>query len=143
MFLSFLFVMIQFAMLGMIALTGPLFPNDPVLLALEFLGLGLGLWAIASMRLGNFNITPDVKETGQLVTAGPYALIRHPMYAALLLTTLPLVVHTPTGLRVLVWLVLLVDLVLKLNYEEGLLREALPGYADYQRESYRLVPFLY
>ena len=140
---SILFVVIQFAALGGIALTGPLFPSNPILLILEFAGLGLGVWAILSMRPGNFNITPDVPRRSRMVTAGPYALIRHPMYAALLLTTLPLVLDSLTPLRVGLWVMLLVDLVVKLNYEEGLLKAAHPGYAEYMEKSYRLVPYIY
>ena len=41
------------------------------------------------------------------------------------------------------WLVLLADLLLKLNYEEGLLAVRLTGYREYQRQSYRLIPFVY
>lgn len=140
---SILFVAVQFAALGLIAATGPLFPASPWLLAVEIAGLLLGVWAILAMGIGNFNITPDVKGRSRLVTAGPYALVRHPMYAALLLTTLPLALDSLAPVRVGLWVVLLVDLVLKLNYEEGLLKAAHPGYAEYVEKSWRLVPFLY
>ncbi len=127
----------------MIALTGPLFPASLWLLAIEAAGILLGIWAILAMGIGNFNITPDVKRNGRLVTAGPYALIRHPMYTALLLTTLPLIVNSFSLFRLGLWLLLLIDLVLKLKYEEGLLRQALPGYGAYMERSYRLIPFVY
>ena len=140
---SIIFVVIQFGALGLIALTGPLFPSNPILLVLEIAGVLLGVWAILSMRPGNFNITPDVPRQSRMVTAGPYALIRHPMYAALLLTTLPLALDSLSPVRIGLWVVLLVDLVLKLNYEEGLLQAAHPAYAEYMEKSYRLVPFVY
>ena len=43
----------------------------------------------------------------------------------------------------LIWLALLMDLLLKLNYEENLLVEKLEGYDSYAKNSFRLIPFLY
>ena len=77
------------------------------------------------------------------MTTGPYRLIRHPMYLALLVTTLPLVLEDFTLIRFGVWMILLIDLVLKLNYEEKLLVAQLVGYDRYTRNSYRLIPLLY
>jgi len=92
-FKSLTFVAIQFISLGLIAVTGPIFPSNIYLLMIELLGLGLGIWAVYRMRIGNFNIVPDPLARSKLVTAGPYRLIRHPMYLALLLSTLPLVIN--------------------------------------------------
>jgi len=142
-FKSFTFVAIQFICLGLIAVTGSLFPSHEFLLMIELLGLGLGIWAVYSMRLGNFNIVPDPLARSKLVTTGPYRLIRHPMYLALLLTTLPLVINEVDLFRIVIWLVLLFNLLLKLNYEENLLVTELVGYEQYIRKSARLIPFLY
>ena len=142
-FKSLTFVAIQFICLGLIAVTGPLFPSNEILLMIELLGLGLGIWAVFSMRIGNFNIVPDPLARSKLVTTGPYRLIRHPMYLALLLTTLPLVIYDFDLFRIVIWLVLLFNLLLKLNYEENLLVIELAGYDQYIRKSARLIPFLY
>jgi protein-S-isoprenylcysteine O-methyltransferase Ste14 len=140
---SFTFVIIQFSCLGLIAVTGPIFPGSTLLLAVEVLGLTLGIWAVFTMGIGNFNVTPEPLRSSQLVTRGPYRLIRHPMYLALLLVTLPLVATKFSALRSVVWLVLFIDLVIKLNYEEGILAAWLEGYRDYMQRSYRLIPFIY
>ncbi len=140
---SLLFVIVQFACLGLIALTGPLFPSNAVLLVLELLGIGLGIWAILAMRIGNFNITPDPLNHSQLVTSGPYRMIRHPMYLAILLTTLPLIIYSFDIFRLAIWLVLLIDLIFKLVYEENLLSEKLVGYDRYIERSFRLFPYIY
>jgi protein-S-isoprenylcysteine O-methyltransferase Ste14 len=140
---SILFVAIQFVCLGLIALSGPIIPSNAALLVLLFLGLGLGFWAILTMRIGNFNIVPDPLARSQLVTSGPYRLIRHPMYLALLLATLPLVINEFDLIRFSIWLILLIDLILKLTYEENLLVAKLVGYDQYIERSYRLIPYLY
>ncbi len=142
-FKSLTFVAIQFISLGLIAVTGPLFPSNEYLLMIELLGLGLGIWAVYIMRIGNFNIVPDPLARSKLVTSGPYRLIRHPMYLALLLTTLPLVIFDIDLFRIFIWLVLLINLLLKLNYEENLLVTELAGYDQYKRKSARLIPFVY
>ena len=142
-FKSLLFVMIQFFSLGLIALTGPVFPRSDFLLLIELMGIALGVWAVFTMRIGNFNITPDPLKWSKLVRRGPYQIIRHPMYLALLLTTFPLLINHFTWVRSLLWLMLLIGLVLKLNYEEGLLAEKLEGYQDYAQASYKIIPFLY
>ena len=140
---SYIFVVIQFLCLSLIALTGPLFPGNIFLLMVELLGLIIGVWAVLAMGLGKFNITPDPLSSSRLVTKGPYRLIRHPMYLALLLATSPLVTADFSWFRLVIWLILLVDLLLKLNYEEGLLTTQLTGYAEYKQNSYRLIPFIY
>jgi protein-S-isoprenylcysteine O-methyltransferase Ste14 len=129
--------------LGLIALTGPLFPSNAVLLVLELLGIGLGIWAILAMRIGNFNIMPDPLKHSQLVTSGPYRMIRHPMYLAILLTTLPLIIYSFDIFRLAIWLVLLIDLICKLIYEENLLSVKLVGYDRYIERSFRLFPYIY
>jgi protein-S-isoprenylcysteine O-methyltransferase Ste14 len=133
---SYGFVFVQFACLGLFAITGPLFPDNSVLLIVELLGILIGVWAVFTIGLGRFNITPDPLESSRLVTQGPYSLIRHPMYLALVTTGLILV-------RAVLWVILLVDLLLKLNYEEGLLSVQIKGYSEYRQKSYRLIPLIY
>ncbi len=142
-YLPYGFVAVQFLCLGLIAITGPLIAGDPVLLAAEMLGIFLGLWAIWVMRIGKFNITPTVMTGAKLVEAGPYRFIRHPMYASLLLATVPLVLDHFSTLRFAIWIVLLADLVLKLRHEERLLAAEVDGYSSYIQRSKRLLPLIF
>jgi protein-S-isoprenylcysteine O-methyltransferase Ste14 len=139
---GYLLVAVQFICLLYFALTGPWIASG-WLLWLEVLGILLGVWALLSMRVTRVSVLPLPRAGAQLVTRGPYRWIRHPMYAALLLTTLALVMDAPLPGRWGAWIVLGVDLVVKLNFEEQLLDKALAGYQTYKATSWRLVPWVY
>ena len=65
------------------------------------------------------------------------------MYSALLLGTLALVLDAPSPLRWSLWIVLLIDLLIKLHYEERMLQGHFGGYGAYMAGSKRLIPYLY
>ncbi len=140
---SYLLVAIQFGALAVIALTGPWFARQPVLLAVQAAGVAVALWAIASIRLRDLSILPDVQEGAMFVRRGPYRYIRHPMYAGLLLATLPAVIAAPTLVRIGAWIVLLIDILVKLHHEERLLQQAFEEYPAYRQQTKRLIPKIY
>jgi protein-S-isoprenylcysteine O-methyltransferase Ste14 len=88
--------------------------------------------------------TIEVAENQKLITTGPYAVVRHPMYAGgcLYLGGTPLALGSYWGL--LAFAAMIPFLLWRLFDEERLLVANLPGYAEYQkRVRYRLVPFLW
>ena len=139
---SYTFVGIQFVCLGLILATGPWLAKTPGLIFLELFGGFLGVWAIWTMKLRNLSALPDIKSHSPLQTGGPYRWIRHPMYTALLLLMLALVFEEFSYWRGLMWVVLLVDLFLKLRYEEVLLVKTFPEYAEYQTRTHKLIPWI-
>ena len=140
---SYTLVAIQFACLLAIVLTGPLLARNPLLLVVEVAALLLGVWAILTVRIDNVNVLPDPRRETVLVQSGPYRWIRHPMYTALLLGTLALVLDWPSTLRWGLWIVLLIDLIIKLHYEERMLLEHFGEYGTYMAGSKRLIPYVY
>jgi protein-S-isoprenylcysteine O-methyltransferase Ste14 len=140
---SLLFVFIQFFCLFFIGLTGPLIPDSILLLGIELLGLGLGLWAVAAMRVGNFNIAPEPLKWSKFVARGPYQLIRHPMYLALLVATIPLVIADFSFIRLGIWIMLLVNLLLKMRFEESMLLIRFDDYDSYIKGTARILPGIY
>jgi len=88
--------------------------------------------------------TVGLAEEQRVISSGPYAIVRHPMYASALIYLLgtPLALGSYWGLLALVFM--LPFLVWRLVDEEHLLVRELPGYADYRRRvRYRLVPFVW
>ena len=141
-FKAYALVLIQALCIALILLTGRPWAGRILLLLLQVGGVVLGIWALAVMGLNNTNISPLVRQEARLVTAGPYAFIRHPMYSAVLLCLWPLVVDHYSPLRLAAGLILTVDLVVKLLYEESLLRKHFPGYEAYRQKTKRLIPFV-
>jgi protein-S-isoprenylcysteine O-methyltransferase Ste14 len=121
----------------------PALQSDLWALIVSFIGLALGFWAVVTMKLDNLSVTPDVKQDARFVVAGPYKVIRHPMYSAVLLTFLPFVLDRPSLFLSIVFLSLLTTLVIKLNYEESLLKNHFKEYEEYTKHSWRLIPFIY
>ncbi len=140
-FVSRLLVAIQFSMIGLLLWQAPWFADSWIGRLVQTAGVLVGLWAVAAMR--RFNIVPDPRPDCRLVCHGPYRWVRHPMYLALLLVFTPPVVEHPEPIALAAWAVLVIDLIVKLLYEERLLRRRLDGYADYCRRSHRLIPFLW
>lgn len=139
---AYTLVTIQFAALAVLAVTGPILAANAWWLV-EALAVLLGLWAIVAMRIGNFNITPDPKHEGILVERGPYRWIRHPMYAALIMLAIALIGNHFSWLRLSIGIILAVDLLIKLSYEEQLLLSHFASYEDFRKRTWRLIPFVY
>jgi protein-S-isoprenylcysteine O-methyltransferase Ste14 len=88
--------------------------------------------------------TVGVAEGQALVSTGPYAIVRHPMYAGALvyLVGTPLALGSYWGLLVLALMTPI--LIWRLVDEERILDRRLPGYPDYKRKvRYRLFPGVY
>ena len=107
------------------------------------LSLALAVWALAANRIGNFNIRPLPKPGGQLITHGPYRLIRHPMYTSVLLGALALAWTAGGALAWLTWGTLVLVLIIKSILEERWMGEQHSGYAAYRVRTWRFLPGLF
>lgn len=139
----YLLVFIQFSCLLYLFTSAPSLAATYQGILIESAGIFLGIYAIYIMRIGNFNITPQPKKNGELVTSGPYRIIRHPMYLALLMASLPLMIEYYSPLRLIIYLVLIGCLLLKIDFEEKKLKLKFPDYMDYMSKTNRLLPFIY
>lgn len=106
-------------------------------------GLFLALSGLIQLSWTSFSIFPEPKPKGQCIQTGIYAFIRHPMYAGLLVLCCTLVIQFFSWPRLFFLMVLLGVFVLKILKEEVLLAKKHPEYAEYQRKTNRLIPFVW
>lgn len=126
--------------LGVGILQFPVVPLSPalqftaaILVGLGSLGSALVLW-----RLGKaFSIMPEARR---LVTGGPYAYARHPLYAVEMITVIGTALQFAQPGAGLVALGVVVLLVIRSLYEERVLAEAYPEYELYRLKTKRFVP---
>lgn len=141
--ISYLLVVMQLSTIALIVGMEAFFCKTPYLLAIEISGILLLLYAVWSMKRGNFNITPIPKEHGELRTTQFYKLVRHPMYLSTLICLFPLIIDFYSLTHLLLFFALVIILILKLNFEEQMLIKQFPKYEEYKKTSWRLIPYIY
>jgi protein-S-isoprenylcysteine O-methyltransferase Ste14 len=111
--------------------------------ALALTGLLVAIWA--RQVLGrNWSASVVVKDKHELVTSGPYARIRHPIYTGLLLMLLGSAVSLGTRAAFLGFMLCLLSCWIKLRQEEMLMIRVFPdSYPAYRTRTKRLVPFIW
>lgn len=106
------------------------------------LGTLLGLWALSTNRLGNFNIRPAPRAGATLIQHGPYCWIRHPMYTAVMAYGIAGAWANNTWWMWLAMLALVVVLTIKARYEERWMLQAHPEYAAYRQRTRWFLPWI-
>jgi protein-S-isoprenylcysteine O-methyltransferase Ste14 len=85
-------------------------------------------------------LAPDQK----VISTGPYALVRHPMYAGALVMLLGIPIALGSWWGLLVIVAMMPALIWRLIDEEQFLARNLPGYVEYQNKvQYRLIPLFW
>jgi protein-S-isoprenylcysteine O-methyltransferase Ste14 len=88
--------------------------------------------------------TIELAADQRVISTGPYALVRHPMYAAAFVMLLGIPIALGSWWSVLIIAAILAALVWRLLDEERFLAGNLPGYTAYQgRVRYRLLPLVW
>ncbi len=105
--------------------------------------VGLGATLAAQLAMGNsWRIGVDPDERTELVTTGPFALVRNPIFSAMLPTSLGLVLMVPSWVAIIGFaaLVLALELQVRVVEEPYLLRAQGRRYAEYAARVGRFVP---
>ena len=105
-------------------------------------GLAFCIWA--RLTLGrNWSGVVTLKGDHELITTGPYTLVRHPIYTGFLAMFIATVMVLGHVAGVIALPLVFVSIWIKLGYEEGLMLKQFPNeYTAYQRRVKRLIPFI-
>jgi protein-S-isoprenylcysteine O-methyltransferase Ste14 len=109
--------------------------------ALFLLSTLFTLWVFRENSFAAPVVKLQAERAQRVISTGPYAHVRHPMYSGMVLffTGLPLLLGSWWGLAMVPIFIAL--FAIRIGIEERILRDGLPGYADYAaRVRYRLVP---
>jgi len=121
-------------------------PPQPIGFALSLLSImlivgGLGFAIYALVHLGrSFSL---MAEARRLVTDGPYAWIRHPLYLGEAVSMVGLMLQYISPLAIAIVGVQLSFQLLRMRNEELILSDMYPEYSAYRLRTARLVPGLY
>jgi protein-S-isoprenylcysteine O-methyltransferase Ste14 len=109
-------------------------------LALTVAGCLFAIWARVTLG-GNWSGKPTVKLDHELVTSGPYALARHPIYTGVMVAVAGTAMAYGEWHSILGVIVLLVAFLVKIGQEEQLMMQTFPvAYPAYRQRVKALIP---
>jgi protein-S-isoprenylcysteine O-methyltransferase len=110
--------------------------------ALMLAGLALRTWAVATLGQW-FTWHVEVQTNQRLVIAGPYRFVRHPSYTGAFVTFVSACALLHSWIAAAIAAILLgFAFARRIRYEERLLKDAMPEYAEYARSTGAMVPKL-
>ena len=103
-------------------------------------GAAVNIWGRLLLR-DNWANQIRIYADHQLITMGPYALVRHPLYASIILMLFGgSIIHRNWLALLLTMVVFTPAMVYRARQEEVLLEKEVPGYGDYMRRTGMLFP---
>jgi protein-S-isoprenylcysteine O-methyltransferase Ste14 len=140
--LSFLWFFLAFVLPGLDRRFGWSDVPVAVVIAADLLVLlGYGIVVMVFRENQYAGRTVRVEQGQQVISTGPYALVRHPMYLGVVLMYLASPVALGSWWALIPALLIVPILVARIANEEKVLERDLPGYSEYrQRTRHRLLP---
>ena len=121
-------------------------PNHPAIRDLGVMATGLGILLMiwARRHLGrNWSDKVEIKTDHQLISTGPYARLRHPIYTGMLVGIAGTAIAVGERRGIAAFLLLLTNYVIKARKEERILRQKFgAAFQEYERRTGFLVPRL-
>jgi protein-S-isoprenylcysteine O-methyltransferase Ste14 len=127
--------------LVILAERGAVFATRPLTIAVQVLAALLMLYARVTFGRRSFHAAANPTEGG-LVTSGPYAFLRHPIYAAAIYFGCAAAVDHPSVLNGTAAGLIAAGAVTRMLIEERFLVQRYPAYRAYMARTRRVIPFV-
>ena len=124
-----------------LAVTRSLFSASPYVIAVQAMAVALSFWARRSFPQGTFRVVA-APGAASIIRRGPYRLIRHPMYSAVLLFIWAGILSHRSLWTLTLGVIVTLVVSRRLIVEERLLRTRYPEYAEYARATKTVIPFV-
>ncbi len=129
---------------GIVALlyNGGILATSPAGWTLQLMAVLLMVWARITFGSRSFHLAAS-PTAGGIVTRGPYAYVRHPIYGAVLLFTWTGIISNISQLNILFGVVATAGAAVRIISEERMLVARYPEYREYAARVKRIVPFVF
>jgi protein-S-isoprenylcysteine O-methyltransferase Ste14 len=133
---------------GIHPLSGQITPRNAIFgmtgNVLDLAGVGFAIWARLALGTNWSGIVATTKQGHELIQTGPYAIVRHPIYAGMVLAAAGTALTIGTLASYAGLAALLVALMIRVSIEEKLMGQQFgETHQLYQRQTRKLVPFVW
>lgn len=112
-------------------------------LAIFIFGIIVAIWARRTLG-SNWSSNLEIKQEHELITTGPYRLVRHPIYTGVIIGLMGTFLVFGK-LNILILLVIIsAGMIARARIEDGLMEKQFPDkYPDYKRRVKSLIPYVF
>lgn len=140
---SLIFTLLQLLAIIYILISGPVFMDNIPFLLIQIFGLLIVGWAFLAKKINTYKHASHLPKGAFLVMKGPYEIIRHPIYAGMLLIMIGYVQGYISIPRFFAFAILLAVTLMKLEYDENIMRNHHHEYEAYRAKTHKLIPYFY
>jgi protein-S-isoprenylcysteine O-methyltransferase Ste14 len=126
----------------MLLLRHALIATNPIGIAIQIAAVLFMIWGRTTLGLRSFHAGAN-PTAGKLITTGPYRIVRHPIYAAILYFVWTAGISYPSILNITLVLVATGALLVRIFAEEHFLRARYPEYEAYSARTKRVIPYIF
>lgn len=141
---NFVFSFLQFLLLFYLFLSGPLFIFSIPFVLIQSVSIIFIFWAFLAKQLYKHPASRRVPKGVYLVTGGSYEIVRHPIYAGLLLFVINYSQGYYSIFQYLSFLLLLILILARIRRDEELTERFFKHeYRVYKKKTKQLIPYIY
>ena len=111
-----------------------------------FIGITVGFFIVFLANRENTYASKGLRihEGHQVIKTGPYAVIRHPMYAGFFIMFLGMPISLGSVISLLPAILMIIAVLFRIRWEEKQLLNDLEGYLEYTKQvRYKIIPKIY